>query len=134
VWRACLLLLWLGVAARSQPSGPPRLEEELASLLKQFAAVYQAAEENAADPPDAAQAIYGGAIPGLLRALDPYSAFLDQDQFRSLQEMQQSVEKGFGSVVSIGLGRVIVLQTLARPRRGRACRPATRLWRSTGSG
>jgi carboxyl-terminal processing protease len=87
-------------------------EEDLAKLLKQFTQAYVAVEENYADPVPPEQLFYGGAIPGLLHSLDPFSAFLDPDQFRSLKDMQSSVQKGFGSVVSIGPGRVVVLQTL----------------------
>lgn len=91
---------------------PEGREEELAGLLKQFTTAYHLVEENFSDPVTPEQAFYGGAIPGLLRSLDPFSAFLDPDQLRSLKDMQQSVQKGFGSVVSIAPGRVVVLQTL----------------------
>ena len=47
------------------------------------------------------QAIYQGAIPGLLRVLDPHSVFFDPGQFDQLQKMQESTQKGFGSVVSL---------------------------------
>lgn len=57
-------------------------------------------------------AIYGGALPSMVGTLDPHSAFLDPQQFESLREMQRSTEKGFGSVVNLLPGRVIVLQTL----------------------
>lgn len=96
------------------PQAPPpkALDEDLVSSIKQFAGAYQAIEENFADPVIPEQAFYGGAVPGLLRSLDPFSSFFDREQFLSLREMQQSVQKGFGSVVSIAPGRVIVLQTL----------------------
>ncbi len=84
----------------------------MASLLKQFTTAYHLIEENSAEPVIPEQAFYAGAIPGLLRSLDPFSSFLDPDQFRSLKDMQQSVQKGFGSVVSIAPGRVVILQTL----------------------
>jgi carboxyl-terminal processing protease len=87
-------------------------DEELPRLLKQFTEAYSLVEQNAADPVIPEQAFYAGAIPGLLRTLDPFSAFLDPEQFRSLKDMQQSVQKGFGSVVSLAPGRVVVLQTL----------------------
>ncbi len=80
--------------------------------IKQFTGAYQAVEENFADPVIPEQAFYGGVLPGMIHTLDPFSAFLDPDQFRSLKDMQQSVQKGFGSVVSLAPGRVIVLQTL----------------------
>ena len=58
------------------------------------------------------QAIYQGAIPGMLRTLDPHSIFFDPDQFQQLQQMQRSEPKGFGTIVSMLPGRVIVLQTM----------------------
>ncbi len=91
---------------------PPGEEEELRRAVQQFISAYLAIEENFADPVVPEQAFYAGAIPGLLRSLDPFSSFFDPEQFQSLREMQQSVQKGFGSVVSIAPGRIIVLQTL----------------------
>ncbi len=101
--------LWLAAGLLRAADAP---KDELSRFLKEFTAIYSVIEENFADFIVPEQAFYGGAIPGLLRALDPFSAFLDPDQFKSLQEMQQSVEKGFGSVVSLAPGRVVVLQTL----------------------
>jgi carboxyl-terminal processing protease len=70
-------------------------------------------EAHGADKLDSERAFYTGLIPGMLRRLDPHSAFLDPEQFAQLKRMQRSEVKGFGSVVSILPGRVIVLQTIA---------------------
>ena len=86
-----------------------------ADFEKQIRAVigaYTIAQQNAADPISSDQAFYQGAIPGLLRKLDPHSVFFSPDQFEQLKRMETSTQKGFGSVVSILPGRVIVLQTL----------------------
>ncbi len=48
----------------------------------------------------------------MLRVLDPHSVFFDPDQFAQLRELERATRKGFGSVVSVLPGRVIVLQTL----------------------
>ena len=80
--------------------------------LKTFMQVFAAAEANAADPINASSAIYEGAVPGMLRRLDPFSVFFDPAQFDQLKELEKSTRKGFGSVVSLLPGRVIVLQTL----------------------
>ena len=45
----------------------------------------------------------------MLRTLDPHSSFFDPEQFQQLQQMEKSEQKGFGSVVSVLPGRVIVL-------------------------
>jgi len=86
--------------------------DDLESQMKSIIGAYAIAERNAADPVSTDQAIYQGAIPGLLRVLDPHSVFFDPGQFEQLQKMQESTQKGFGSVVSLLPGRVIVLQTL----------------------
>jgi carboxyl-terminal processing protease len=86
--------------------------ESVDRALKRFADAFAIVEENAADPINPAQAIYEGAIPGMLRRLDPHSVFFDPAQFQQLKELEKSTRKGFGSVVSILPGRVIVLQTL----------------------
>lgn len=84
------------------------LEQQLKKLIDVFTTV----SGQAADPVTAERAFYDGAIPGMLRRLDPHSVFFDPEQFQQLQEMQKSERKGFGSVVSVLPGRVIVLQTL----------------------
>ena len=86
--------------------------ESLESALKSFTSVFAAVEENAADPLNPAEAIYEGAVPGMLKRLDPFSIFFNPGQFEQLKELEKSTRKGFGSVVSILPGRVIVLQTL----------------------
>jgi carboxyl-terminal processing protease len=86
--------------------------DDLDSQMKSVVQAYSLLEQNAADPVSSEQAFYQGAIPGLLRRLDPHSVFFDPGQFEQLKRMEQSTQKGFGSVVSLLPGRVIVLQTL----------------------
>lgn len=85
---------------------------EIEALLKQFVNALVAIQQEAADPVSTEQAIYQGAIPGMLRRLDPHSIFFDASQFEQLRELEKSTRKGFGSVVSVLPGRVIFLQTL----------------------
>jgi carboxyl-terminal processing protease len=87
-------------------------DADLDRELKRITDVYALVEERAADPVSPDQAFYQGAIPGLLRRLDPHSVFFDPGQFEQLQQMERSTSKGFGSIVSVLPGRVIVLQTL----------------------
>ena len=94
---------------------------------RRFLEVFSLLDRKLAEPFDPAAAIYGGALPAMLRTLDPHSAFLDPVQFESLREMQRSTEKGFGSVVNLLPGRVIVLQTLPDSPSARAgIAPVTR--------
>ena len=87
-------------------------DDGLESSIKSITEAYAIVEENAADPVSAEQAFFQGAIPGMLRRLDPHSVFFDPGQFEQLKKLQTSTDKGFGSVVSVLPGRVIVLQTL----------------------
>jgi len=84
------------------------LDLQVKRLVNAFALV----EQNAADPVSSEQAFYQGVIPGMLRRLDPHSVFFDPQQFEQLRQLETSTRKGFGSVVSVLPGRVIVLQTL----------------------
>jgi carboxyl-terminal processing protease len=87
-------------------------EDDLSAHLKRFMEVYALVEREAAEPVAPDKAIYGGAIPGMLRKLDPHSVFFDPAQFEQLKELEKSFRKGFGSVVSVMPGRVVVLQAL----------------------
>lgn len=95
-------------------------QESFEDVLRTFTRVYAALEEHAAEPVNPYQAVYEGALPGAVRALDPFSAFLTADRVQQLQEMQNSKEKGFGSIVSILPGRIIVLQVLPETPMARA--------------
>jgi carboxyl-terminal processing protease len=102
--RPALLLLSAALALSAQ--------DDLSRQMKSVIEAYSVLEQNAADPVSSEQAFYQGAIPGLLRTLDPHSVFFDPGQFDQLKKMEASTQKGFGSVVSLLPGRVIVLQTL----------------------
>jgi carboxyl-terminal processing protease len=91
---------------------PPPPSGDLDALLKRFTELVAIVESQAADKVNTEQAIYGGAIPGMLRQLDPHSIFFDPQQNEQLKEMERSERKGFGTVVSVLPGRVIVLQAL----------------------
>ncbi len=104
-----LALLALPVQAQSDEPDPIA---DAAPQLKKMIDVFSVVEAEAADPVDPDAAFYQGAIPSMLRTLDPHSSFFDPDQFQQLQQMEKSEQKGFGSIVNITPGRVIVLQTL----------------------
>ena len=86
--------------------------DDLPQMVKRFINVFAMVEQEAAGPISIDKAFYEGAIPASLRPLDPHSVFFDPGQFEQLQQMQKSTSKGFGSVVSLLPGRVIVLQCM----------------------
>ncbi|MCU1325871.1 MAG: C-terminal processing peptidase-3, partial [Bryobacterales bacterium] len=83
-----------------------------ASETKRFIETLRILQEYSADKIDPDQAFFQGAIPGLVKHLDPHSVFFDKDQFEQLKQMETSTRKGFGTIVSILPGRVLVLQTM----------------------
>jgi carboxyl-terminal processing protease len=95
-------------------AAPPQDDpaDQLARDLKKLIDVFSIADREGADPVVPDQAFYQGAIPGMLKTLDPHSIFFDPGQFEQLKQMQKSESKGFGSIVSVLPGRVIVLQAM----------------------
>lgn len=93
-----------------QPQLPPDPAPSLAPELKRFVDVLSTVESRAADVPPSEKMIYEGAIPSMLRQLDPHTQFFEPSQFEQLKQMEQSEQKGFGSIVSILPGQVIFLQ------------------------
>jgi carboxyl-terminal processing protease len=108
VARLAAVLITLSLGAAAADTSTQQIERE----LKRFIDVFAAVEAQSADPFTSEQAFYAGAIPSALRKLDPFSVFLDPAQTEQLKEMEKSERKGFGSVVSVLPGRVIILQTL----------------------
>ncbi len=91
------------------PAPQPEYADEVDRQLRRFAMAYAAVEENYADPIDE-RLIYSAAIPGMLHTLDPYTVFFDPDQFHQLQQQQSSKIEGFGTIVTVAPGRVIVVE------------------------
>ena len=105
---AAVLFLLLPVVVRADDDPAAAVADDLKKIIDVFVTL----DEHAADPVSADEAFYQGAIPGMLRTLDPHSIFFDPDRFQQLQQMQQSESKGFGTIVSIVPGRVTILQTM----------------------
>jgi carboxyl-terminal processing protease len=63
---------------------------------------------NLAEAPDIEDAVYKGAIPGMLARLDPHSQFYDPVQFERLREEQQGSYAGVGMQIREFRGQTIV--------------------------
>ena len=80
--------------------------------LKQFASVYQVVARNYAEPltgskPD--DVIYDGAIPVMLRTLDPHSSFYDPKAFARMQEDESGLYYGVGMVIQPQNNKIVVV-------------------------
>jgi len=96
--------------AATLPPGDPA--KELTPYLKQFVQVFSTIRTESAGEEPVDKLLFQGAIPAMLRQLDPHTQFFDPGQFEQLRQMEDSEQKGFGSIVSVLPGRVIFLQTL----------------------
>ena len=85
-----------------------------------FTQVYTALERNYMDEVNPDQIILEGGIRGLLSSLDPFSSFFNADQFQMLQEQARGNTLGFGSILYVSPGKVVVLQTAEGSPAGRA--------------
>jgi carboxyl-terminal processing protease len=94
-----------GTAAGAAPDDP------VAESDAKVARVYAAVEANYMDPVEPDPLILDGAIRQALETLDPFSAFFDRDQFRQLQEQARGETKGFGSILYLEPGKVLVIET-----------------------
>src|SRR5258708_20487991 len=63
-------------------------DSDVKDSLKQFTDVYSLIEENYAEPVNADNAIYNGAIPGMLHALDPHSNFFHTTSYALIPDDQ----------------------------------------------
>jgi len=79
-------------AAASQPE---ELDKDLGGFSKALALV----EQNFANPVTADKTIYKGAIPGMLRTLDPHSNFFDPREYQLMMEDQKGHYYGVGMQV-----------------------------------
>ena len=90
------------------PSAPP---DDVAAQALKFTALYNAIEQHYVEPVDPDHAIFDGGIRGMLSALDPFCAFLDRDQFELMKQQARGESIGFGSILYVSVGKVLILQT-----------------------
>jgi carboxyl-terminal processing protease len=94
-----------GPDARAAAAGP----NDKHDLERNFTNVLAIVERNYADPVDVDKAIYDGAIPGMLRVLDPHSNFFDPRQYALFREEQQGKYYGVGMTVQARENQTMVL-------------------------
>jgi carboxyl-terminal processing protease len=87
-------------------------EGQVRDNLKAFYDVYSLVEQNYAEPIDGDKAdiaIYDGAIPGMLRVLDPHSNFYDPKAYAKMREEQHGRYYGVGMLIQQQNGKVYVV-------------------------
>lgn len=84
-------------------------EADVNASLKKFTQVYEAVETNFANKVDADNVVFKGAIPNMLRTLDPHSNFFDPKAYELMREGQSGHYFGVGMYVGSPEGKVIVM-------------------------
>jgi carboxyl-terminal processing protease len=77
--------------------------------VRDFTKVLDVVQANYAEHVDVDKAVYQGAIPGMLRMLDPHSNFFDARQFALLREDQRGKYYGVGMVVAPRENHTVVM-------------------------
>jgi len=83
--------------------------DDLPQDVQSFTRAYSLVEQNFADRVDADKAIYKGAIPGMLRTLDPHSNFFDPKEYLALRDDQRGHYYGVGMTVGPRNGKTMVM-------------------------
>jgi carboxyl-terminal processing protease len=88
------------LSAAPQQSSLPSSDTDVKTSLQSFTKLYDIVDQNYADKLSADKAIYKGAIPGMLRTLDPHSTFFDPKDFAGLREEQHGKYYGVGMTIA----------------------------------
>src|SRR5580692_5041453 len=94
-----------GPSVRATASGSTDLQDS----IKNFTKVLSVVQQEYALPIDSDHALYDGAIPGMLRVLDPHSTFFDPREYALLREDQRGKYYGVGMTVGPQNNHTVVL-------------------------
>ena len=94
-----------GPPVRATAAGTSDLQDSIKNLTRVLTVVQQ----NYAIPIDSDHALYDGAIPGMLRVLDPHSTFFDPREYALLREDQRGKYYGVGMTVGPQNNHTVVL-------------------------
>jgi carboxyl-terminal processing protease len=103
-----LAVLIHGAVAFPQSSPP---SDVIAVESLKFTEAYSVVQQNFAEPVDPDRTVLDGGIRSMLSALDPFCAFFDRDQFELLKQQTRGEALGFGSILYVTPGKILVLQT-----------------------
>jgi carboxyl-terminal processing protease len=96
------------LTARAQSDIPT---DDVTQESLRFTRVVGAVEQNYVDDVNPDQLILDGGIRGMLASLDPFSNFFDREQFKMLQQQARGEGLGFGTILYVTPGKILVLQT-----------------------
>jgi carboxyl-terminal processing protease len=105
--QACLAVLASPLLPAQSTTQP--VDEEVRASIQKFSQIYEVVESNFADKIDPDRVVYRGAIPSMLRTLDPHSNFFDPKAYALLREGQSGHYFGVGMLIGAPEGKVLVM-------------------------
>ncbi|MCC7176550.1 MAG: S41 family peptidase [Bryobacterales bacterium] len=130
---ACALVAGGLYAPGAGAAAAAEQQDDIRASLRTFSDVYSQVEQNYAEPLDADKAIYNGAIPGMLRTLDPHSSFFDPRYFQLMREEQRGRYYGVGMRVGARDNRTMVMEVFeGSPAQKAGLRPGDLLYTING--
>src|ERR1700674_1488832 len=100
-----LVIFWLSIHFRLAAQS----DADVNASIRKFTQVFEAVETNFADRMEPDNVVFRGAIPSMLRTLDPHSNFFDPKAYQLMREGQSGHYFGVGMYVGAPEGRVIVM-------------------------
>ena len=101
---AFLVFFAFSTAFAAAPADQPSLPKEMRLFTQALVTV----EQNEAEKVNLDNAIYDGALPGMMRTLDPHSNFFDPKEYALLREDQEGHYFGVGMEVTTRGGKTVV--------------------------
>ena len=95
--------------AASEPA-----DTEIQGSLRQFSKILATVEDHYAEELDADDAMFQGAIPRMLRMLDPHSSFFSPEAFKQLRDDQKGHYAGVGMQIGHRSGDTVVMAPFPR--------------------
>jgi carboxyl-terminal processing protease len=98
--------------------------DDMQGSVESFARVLDVVQANYAEPVDVDKLVYEGAVPGMLRMLDPHSSFFDANQWALSQEDRRGKYYGVGmSMISRGEHTTVMYPYVGTPAFNAGIRP-----------
>jgi carboxyl-terminal processing protease len=85
-------------------------EDDLDRSIKALTSAMSLVNQNFADQVSSEKEIYQGAVPGMLRTLDPHSSFLDPAEYQDMQRKQRAQYFGIGMLISMDGSKVVAME------------------------
>ncbi len=111
---SCLAAAGLFLASPWVHAASESSDNEIQASIREFSKLLATVETHYATDLDAGEVLFEGAIPRMLRTLDPHSSFFGPEAFKQLRDDQQGHYAGVGMHIGDRSGSTIVVAPMPR--------------------